>query len=895
MAIHWQVKFKTLRAASLLTANIYDDTYSGSPLQLKGGAVPFETQEDDTDDMFTPIRTQSGYLRIVDDGTAMNSSNQSVAFNWRDFIPTTDTDRPVTLTDSNNNVLWQGFLQAQNFGAALYESPQERDFPLQCSLTVLECADINYDQKEIKNFAYLLQQIVGSIPATCRPSSFYVQGGADAQTWLLKCLDWQNFVNEESDEGTLEARFTMYEALEMMCRFWGWTARTMGTALYLTCADDTDEQTWLSLTAANLATMAGGTSAGTTSAAPSAVAIPGDIFGSVNNQDFQLRGPNKVDITADTNTADEYIIDPMDDQLVKDMKATAWQDGTLVGTDVHYTEDILSIDRNFCSGTAMPDLASFNVEYKLESDGQVAFHWNEIGPVIRIIQSYSNGIAFVSLVTKYEHLFADGFFRLEGEVYRQGEIYNSTSDGFFAGNGYMQMRLGIGKTRNSATWWDGQQWTNSITEFKATIGNRDEEIYTLYWPDQSVANAKETNIIAVGSTGLSGLLFVELLGSNSQVVTDISGQKCFDIKNFRVRFTKNNTVTKQGLSDSEPFPNSGYWMISEIDDLPKPVYKAQNNNNLRENLSESVDVCSERQMHLGWGIVLNPANTYMSEIAYGGVNAHPEQHLADRIVNLWSTSKRRIDCELLTHDGSAATVAASLTPQNKVSIDGSTMYPVAISHNWRDDLTQIKMIELGAVPTLAYITDGLVFHLDGIDKGATAGSWTDLINGVVLAGTNVISTQYGWSFDGSAYFSGDHTLTGTSDYTLEICFKPTVTDSYCILAINGNTKDNIIFYKSSNTITFLQRENTYTMSLSANSNYSVSLNLDQGMLNGAKVTKNQSTDYWYNSSTFYVGRRSNGQYFTGNIYSIRLYNRRLTEAEQLNNFNVDNARFNLGL
>lgn len=709
MAIHWQVKFKTLRAASLLTANIYDDTYSGSPLQLKGGAVPFETQEDDTDDMFTPIRTQSGYLRIVDDGTAVNSSNQSVAFNWRDFIPTTDTDRPVTLTDSNNNVLWQGFLQAQNFGAALYESPQERDFPLQCSLTVLECADINYDQKEIKNFAYLLQQIVGSIPATCRPSSFYVQGGADAQTWLLKCLDWQNFVNEDSDEGTLEARFTMYEALEMMCRFWGWTARTMGTALYLTCADDNDEQTWLSLTAANLATMAGGTSAGTTSAAPSAVAIPGDIFGSVNNQDFQLRGPNKVDITADTNTADEYIIDPMDDQLVKDMKATAWQDGTLVD-DVHYTEDIRSIDRNFWSGTAMPDLASFNIEYKLVSDGQDAFHWQEIGPVIRIIQSYSNGIAFVSMVTKYEHLFADGFFRLEGEVYRQGEIYNSTSDGFFAGNGYMQMRLGIGKTRDSATWWDGKQWSNSITEFKATIGNRDKDIYTLWWPDQSVANAKETNIIAVGSTGLSGLLFVELLGSNSQVVTDISGQKCFDIKNFRVRFTKNNTVTKQGLSDSEPFPNSGYWMISEIDDLPKPVYKAVNNNNLRENLSESVDLGSERQMNLGWGIVLNPVNTYMSEIAYGGANAHPEQHLADRIVNLWSTSKRRIDCELLTHDGSAATVVASLTPQNKVSIDGSTMYPVAISHNWRDDVTSLKLIEIpeaGRLPAgyteLAYI------------------------------------------------------------------------------------------------------------------------------------------------------------------------------------------------
>ena len=35
--------------------------------------------------------------------------------------------------------------------------------------------------------------------------------------------------------------------------------------------------------------------------------------------------------------------------------------------------------------------------------------------------------------------------------------------------------------------------------------------------------------------------------------------------------------------------------------------------------------------------------------------------------------------------------------------------------------------------------------------------------------------------------------------------------------------------------------------------------------------------------------------FNGQIYSIRIYNRQLTEAEVLNNQRIDNTRFNLGL
>ena len=248
----------SLRSGTLYTVNIHQSGYAGSPVVLNGGADPFTTQEDDSDDMFTPIRTHSGYIRIVDNDYSVNGTT---AFSWKSLLPSTDTDRPVTLTDGSGNVVWQGFMQAQNFGGTLYGNPQVREFPVQCPLAILEGYDINHQNTEIRNFAYLLQYIISQIPELTF-SRIIIQGGADAQSWLLKCIDWQNFCNLNAD-GEVEARYNLYQCLEDMCRFWGWTARTSGHNLYLVCPDDSGESNFLTLTPAQLETMAGGTAAGT--------------------------------------------------------------------------------------------------------------------------------------------------------------------------------------------------------------------------------------------------------------------------------------------------------------------------------------------------------------------------------------------------------------------------------------------------------------------------------------------------------------------------------------------------------------------------------------------------------------------------------------------------------
>ena len=126
--IHWQVRFKSLRNNRLYTASIYDDQFSGNPIHLKGAARPFETEEDAKDDLFNDIITQSGYLRIVNDKKDYNGNTLPDNW-WRDVIPATDISRPVILTDDYGNILWQGFLQAQNFGMNMYVNAQEISLP----------------------------------------------------------------------------------------------------------------------------------------------------------------------------------------------------------------------------------------------------------------------------------------------------------------------------------------------------------------------------------------------------------------------------------------------------------------------------------------------------------------------------------------------------------------------------------------------------------------------------------------------------------------------------------------------------------------------------------------------------------------------------------------------
>lgn len=679
MAIHWQIKFKSLRNDTLYTVNIYDASYSGDPIQLKGGAQPFTTQESDDDDMFIPIRTHTGYLRIVDDGKDANGA----AWNWKTLLPSTDTDRPVTLTgvDAQGNslgTLWQGFMQSQNFGGVLYGNPQEREFPIQCPLAVLEGTDINYQHTEIENFAYLLQRIVNAIDVvsggtenssgvittngTIHINNIYVQGNTDAQSWLLKRIDWQNFTDEDSD-GNLIARFNLYQCLEDLCRFWGWTARTYRNNLYLTCADDSSEQSWLTLTRANLDTMAGGSTAGTTGGSFSTLNYDQltDIFASTEQNDYRQRGANKATVKADCNVFDETIYESFPNDTVKQMEEGGWQGVTQYGDiKVNYTNNKYSFTTSYFSASAVSGNASFNLARFIKDNDQ-----STKSKVIRILKTY-NGTPYVSFDSKYSHLFV-GYLKFNASIYQRGDQYQE--DRGWGLNKSIKMAIGIGKTRGTAQWYSGTAYTWSSTKaiFDVSVGYSDNSFRFLF--------ASSVMMDSLGLiTPLEGHLFVDIYGSND--LDEFDGQRLFDLGDMNITY---NLIE-----------NGDSFLSPERKDYNS--YQSSNSNNVRDEWNADCIYASYNNNSVGAALLINPSGAsapFVNTLSYnGGTPEHPEQHLANRVTNYWAAAKRKLTTEL------RADKITEPSPMNKVTLDSTTGHPIAISHEWRDDVTKLTILEL---------------------------------------------------------------------------------------------------------------------------------------------------------------------------------------------------------
>ena len=65
----------------------------------------------------------------------------------------------------------------------------------------------------------------------------------------------------------------------------------------------------------------------------------------------------------------------------------------------------------------------------------------------------------------------------------------------------------------------------------------------------------------------------------------------------------------------------------------------------------------------------------------------PEQQLANRVTDYWSIARRMVSMEINK-------TLVSISPGEKVTLDGTTFYPIAISQDWWNDKLEITMLEL---------------------------------------------------------------------------------------------------------------------------------------------------------------------------------------------------------
>ena len=208
-----------------------------------------------------------------------------------------------------------------------------------------------------------------------------------------------------------------------------------------------------------------------------------------------------------------------------------------------------------------------------------------------------------------------------------------------------------------------------------------------------------------------------------------------------------------------------------------------------------------------------------------------------------------------------------------------------------------------------YITDGLVCHFDGINKGNDSGRWSDLVgNSYFPFSENVTSEPNAVVTDGVKGVDGVNPIQVSAiDGTIEVCaqmlamlgnnfvFNAAMESS----SLNKNCPLSFIVYNTG--IQFSYRRvlarNIYNFndqSTIVTQPFSASMSDANGYLNGTPATGGRQEGW--NNTGMVLGSKSRTTYpANARIFSIRIYNRQLTYAEMQHNLAIDNARFNLGL
>lgn len=701
MNIQYIIQFYPLRGSHPLELCVFSDNYTGTPINLTGASEPFVTEEDDSEEFFEPVRTQTGYLTIVDDGTINDGANP---FDWQHLLPAEHTSRPVILrnADDPTEVLWTGFIQHQQSETTLFEYPIERSYAVYDVLGVLDFIDFNTgltgNRSSFVNFAWLIKRIVDEIPAEVRPTYYYVQDYSHASQRLLCQVNPQLFHDIDTDTfEDLSWTPTLYkcsDVLKEICKFWGFSVHSHGTSLYFVqdyspVAAGHDD--YLEMTYADLSTMAGGTAAGTQSTAPTARAIIGDYTASTQNEMHPIELYDSAVVRADVGERtslvtlfDEFLrkqlpyIKAWGNKQQQLIYAPVMMDGYGFG-GVTFTAPQYSILQGNIFGIKNAN-APFGVgedaNYDYYAGFSLPYPSTVSGNHVRIEQRWPYN--FTGCVLSMEAQFFDP----QGNVLDQPEL--SYWWGKMMGSYFLNMSMQFFASDGTTYWYNGSRWiAGSIAVIiPCRVGGGDRKIYPLtkasvdpYLPAWEIKNLMPQRYVPMDAMDgpCTGRLVIDIFGLTTYPV--IVGGLTVNVE----RFTNAN---------SEANTENEYW-------------NGTNGKGRRqENTWESETIfASDKVNQFGLGTVLNADGTPLTTLTIHNKDYRPEEYMSLMAQSYYS--KRRMVARFDLCDDISN--VADLNPARRFTFKGMQFLPISISRYWHDSIMRIVGMQVNTEGYVTYI------------------------------------------------------------------------------------------------------------------------------------------------------------------------------------------------
>ena len=217
---YWTIDFKTKANRHI---HIRIGGKSGSTnTALIPSDNPCVIEEEGKENLFVPIKTQSGYIEVITDDMSLLTS----------IIPTTGGTRTVEIFEkesptSYDTPLWIGYVQPKLLTFSMWRGKQRLRIPIECKLSAMKYKKISLPTTVFISIRNILYYLLGyfTIAQFQGATTFYYDGSAKglARAWLWKKVYTSIF---EKDS-------TQYDVLEQICTFFGWTARQHKNNVYL--------------------------------------------------------------------------------------------------------------------------------------------------------------------------------------------------------------------------------------------------------------------------------------------------------------------------------------------------------------------------------------------------------------------------------------------------------------------------------------------------------------------------------------------------------------------------------------------------------------------------------------------------------------------------------------
>ena len=239
---------------------------------------------------------------------------------------------------------------------------------------------------------------------------------------------------------------------------------------------------------------------------------------------------------------------------------------------------------------------------------------------------------------------------------------------------------------------------------------------------------------------------------------------------------------------------------------------------------------------------------------------------------------------------------------NIVNIDNSLAGNITVYIEDKSENYHIEYIRLNENTILDYVSNGLVLLLDGVKNTRSGHStntsiWEDLSgNNNDFTLENVVSNSNNMYFNGND--SKMYSEKALDVVSVEIVLELEEKNGYVYIASFGSNSKSMAWSVESDKGFSLghMKKKYFVENLYKKNSISVQYNPDLMYLNSEKLTNNLAIESWGAPSSYPIAfgfYGNNGYRMKGKIYSIRIYNRALTQDEINHNYIVDKARFGI--